>query len=128
MLPLARPRPWIFASVALVAAVVIGSLGPMPDLPPVPVGLDKLQHFGAYLVLALWFTGLFRRSYYARVALALLGLGLSLELIQHVMRQGRYGELLDMGANALGVAAGVALALWQTGGWAPRVESWLRRR
>jgi VanZ family protein len=126
MLPLARPLPWLAVTVALVVAVVYGSLASTPAL-AVPGGLDKLQHFGVYLVLALWFTGLFRRVYYAWIALALLVLGLALELLQLMMQQGRYAEPLDVGANALGIVAGVALALWQTGGWASRVEAWLDR-
>jgi hypothetical protein len=37
------------------------------------------------------------------------------------------GDPLDMAANTAGVAAGVSLALLLTGGWAQKIESWLRK-
>lgn len=126
MLPLQHRRLWIAVSAGLVVLVVLGSLA--PGLPFAPPGqLDKLQHFGVYLVLALWFTGLFPRARYIWVAAALVALGLALELLQQVMSLGRVGEALDMTANATGVAVGIVLATMATGGWARQVESWLSR-
>jgi VanZ family protein len=124
MLPLRHRRLWIALSAVLVAAVVYGSLKPDVSL-PVPTGFDKLEHFTAYFVLALWFTGIHERARYAGVAVGLLVLGASMEILQGLMHMGRTAEVLDMVANAIGVAAGLALALWLTGGWARRVEAWL---
>jgi VanZ family protein len=126
MLPLRHRRLWIAASAALIVLVVLGSLAPgMPFAPPGQ--LDKLQHFGAYLVLALWFTGLYPRARYGWIAAALVVLGLAMELLQQAMSFGRVGEALDMTANATGVAVGIVLATVATGGWARQVESWLSR-
>lgn len=126
MLPLMYTPAWLAASAMLVAAVIYGSLGTGSSLPS-PGEFDKLAHFGAYLFLAIWFTGLVSRAQYWKVVLALVGFGLAMEILQQTMQRGRYGDPFDMAANALGVAAGVSLALWQTGGWARRVEAWLTR-
>jgi len=126
MLPLAYARLWFAASAVLIVLVIYGSLGGGLQARGL-LGFDKLQHFGTYCLLAVWFTGLISRRHYWKAALALVCLGLGMELLQQLMRRGRIGEPLDMAANALGVACGVALALWQTGGWARRIEAWLAR-
>jgi VanZ family protein len=127
MLPLAHAPAWQVASLVLVAGVVYGSLALIgPDV-PLPTHFDKLEHFAVYAVLALWFTGLVQRRHYPTVLLGLAALGLTLEYLQFAMHRGRTGDPWDMAANLLGVAAGVALALRYSGGWAPRVEAWLSR-
>jgi VanZ family protein len=126
MLPLVYTPAWLAASVVLVAAVIYGSLGTGSSLPS-PGEFDKLAHFGAYLFLAFWFTGLVARTHYWKVVVALVAFGLAMEILQQMMQRGRDGDPFDMAANALGVAAGLSLALWQTGGWARRVEAWLAR-
>jgi hypothetical protein len=127
MLPLAHAPAWIVASVLLVAAVVYASL--VPSAPVADVGnLDKAAHALAYAALATWFGGLFPRARYGRVGLALCGLGLGLEILQQAMGWGRSGDPYDMAANVAGIAAGLLLGLWFTGGWALRFEAWLGRR
>ena len=113
-------------SVALVALVVWGSLQTAFDAGGLH-GFDKYQHFGTYLFLAAWFTGLVGRPRYWLVVAGLLGLGLAMELGQFAMQAGRMGDPYDMAANTAGVVAGLALALWATGGWAQKVERWLLR-
>lgn len=127
MLSLAYKRYWLTASLALVALVVYGSLS-APVATPLPGGFDKVEHFASYLFLAVWFTGLYPRERYWPVALALVGLGLAMELLQYAMQLGRDAAPLDMAANVAGVAAGMLLAAVATGGWARRVEAWLGRR
>jgi VanZ family protein len=124
MLPLRHRHVWIVASAVLVAAVVYGSLQPNLAI-PAPTNFDKVEHLSAYLALAVWFTGLYPRGGYWKVAVALLALGLSMEVLQGLMNIGRSAELLDMVANTAGVLAGVLLGVWFTGGWARRIESWL---
>lgn len=124
MLPLRHRRLWIATSVVLVTAVVFGSLQPTLAM-PAPGGYDKLQHALAYFALAWWFTGLYPRDSYWKVVTGLLALGFAMELLQGWMQLGRQAELLDMVANAVGVATGLALALVSTGGWTRRIESWL---
>ena len=127
MLPLAHAPAWLVASLVLVAGVVIGSLALIgPDL-PLPTHFDKLEHLVVYAALALWFTGLVQRRHYWTVIVGLAVLGLTLEYLQFEMRRGRMGDPWDVAANLLGIAAGVTLAVTRTGGWAPKVEAWLRR-
>jgi hypothetical protein len=116
---------WIASSAVLVAIVVWGSLQTAFSAAPMR-GFDKVEHFSTYLCLALWFTGLYRRPRYWLIVVALLGLGLAMEVGQFVMQSGRIGDPYDMAANTGGVAAGLLLALVATGGWAQKVEGWLR--
>lgn len=113
---------WIAASVLLVLIVVWGSLQTSVQSPAIG-GLDKFEHFGTYALLAIWFTGFARKSRYWIVALALLGLGLGLEIAQFTMHAGRVAEPLDMAANTAGVALGVLVALFLTGDWVQKVEA-----
>jgi VanZ family protein len=92
----------------------------------VPQGFDKVEHFGSYLLLAVWFTGLIARKRWWLVAATLLLLGAVMEAGQYLMQAGRTADAHDMAANTAGIAAGLLLAALLTGGWAQRIESWLR--
>jgi len=107
---------------ALLLAVTVLSLTPQP--PPGGFTLpDKLEHVLAYaslsgcaLLAAVWRPGRgdgpFPRSAGA-LALAILGLGIALELAQAFGPfSGRTGDPLDALADAIGIAA--ALAAWHT--------------
>jgi VanZ family protein len=100
------------------------SLQPSFD-PATPGSFDKVEHLSAYVLLALWFTGLVARTRYWVVASGLLVLGFVIEVLQWLMNVGRTAEALDMLANTLGVGVGITIALLATGGWVPRLESWL---
>ena len=129
MIPLRYRRLWLALSIALVGAIIYSSLAPdFALLMPTPDGFDKVEHFTAYCGLALWFTGIYPRARYWQVVAGLLALGLAVEIAQGTMQLGRSADVLDMLANAVGVLAGLLLALSLTGGWAQRVESWLVRR
>ena len=63
---------------------------------------DKVQHFGAYALLAaLAFAACRERSW--PVAAALVGLGVALEVAQWALGTGREPSALDAAANAAGV-------------------------
>lgn len=125
MLDLRYQPFWIAASAVLVLGVVWGSLQTSLSA-EVPQGFDKVEHFGTYLFLAVWFTGLMARRGWWLVAATLLLLGAVMEAVQYIMHAGRTADVNDMAANTAGVAAGLLLAALLTGGWAQRVESWLR--
>ena len=121
-----RYRPfWIATSAVLVLGVVWGSLQTSLS-GEVPQGFDKVEHFGTYLFLAVWFTGLMARRRWWLVAATLLLLGAMMEAAQYAMQAGRTADVNDMTANVAGIAAGLLLAALLTGGWAQRVESWLK--
>ena len=124
MLPLRHRRLWIVLSGILLAGVVFASLQPNFG-PRVPANFDKLEHLAAYVVLALWFTGLVVRDRYWTVVVGLLAFGASIEVLQGLMNIGRSAEWLDMFANALGIGLGLVIALRVTGDWSRRFESWL---
>lgn len=126
MLELRLRGLWLTVSVVLVSTVVWGSLQTSVNL-PAPGGFDKVEHLGTYGFLTVWFTGLFPRRRDAIVVLALLGLGLSMEIGQYLMGMGRDADPFDMLANTVGVVLGLVIARTVTGGWATRVESWMNR-
>jgi VanZ family protein len=124
VLPLVHVLAWRLASVALVGVVTFLSLAPMPAELPLPTHADKLEHLLAYVGLALWFAGLYPRERYAWIAAGLAGYGLTIELLQHSMAVGRYGDPWDFVADVLGIALGLTIAGRGLGGWAARMESW----
>jgi VanZ family protein len=126
MLPLAHARAWLAASVLVVAAVVVASLAPGSQGSNTGQ-LDKLGHFLAYAALAAWFGGLVARGRYWAVARGRALLGIGLEVLQEAVALNRTGDPRDVVANVIGVAAGLALSWWRMGGWALRMEAWLKR-
>ena len=127
MLPLAHAPAWVLASVLLVVAVLYVSLAPLNVPVDLPTNFDKIEHAVAYVLLAVWFTGLVAQPRYARVAVALVVLGLTIEFLQAAMPFGRQGDPWDAVANVAGIGIGILLARWMTGGWALKVEAWLNR-
>jgi VanZ family protein len=124
---LAHRRLWLALGFVLVAAVIVSSL--VPAGPPMPIpGFDKLGHAGAYLVLMVWFAGLNTRRAWLWVALALLAMGIAVELAQGAMHMHRTAEALDVLANAAGIGFGAVLAAGGAAAWPQRVEAWLVRK
>ena len=106
-------RPWLWAGLWSlgVAAVVVASLLPAPDLPNLHVS-DKAEHFTAYALLAAGAVQLYARrlSWFAVcIALALLGIGL--EFAQGALTSTRQMDAADALANSLGVLAGLTTSL-----------------
>jgi len=103
-------RLWLALGWSIVAAIVWLSLTPSPPKLDIAMG-DKLGHFTAYGTLMFWFCQLYARgATRAAYAAAFAGMGITLEFIQGVTGY-RSFELLDMGANARGVAIGWGVAL-----------------
>lgn len=110
----------------MVFAIAV-SLAPISQLPQ-PAGVsDKVEHFVAYLLLTLWFAGIYPRSRYWIIAIGLCVMGVLIEFAQGAMRFGRHGDIMDVFANSSGIVAGLFLSLLLLGGWAQRVESLLTK-
>ena len=124
VLPLRYRRAWVVCSAALVAIVVVGSLMPGGHQPKIPLG-DKWQHFLTYFGLAIWFSGVVRRSGFLWVAGGLLALGGLMEVLQAMATTARSADIRDMAANTLGVAPGLTAAAAGLAGWVQKVEAWL---
>ena len=111
-------RLWLFIGWALVLSVVYLSLAPVAIDTGVQQG-DKLLHVSAYGPLMLWFANLYETLARRRMlAAALVAMGVALEFIQGWTGY-RTFEVADMLADAVGVAAGWALA-------PPRLPNFLR--
>ncbi len=110
--PLRHPRAWLTLWWLAVLLVFVVCLVPAPDLPSVPHGFDKLEHFLAFFVLAASAVQLYadRRELW-RVAFGLVCLGIAIELAQYAFTATRSMDPRDVLADALGVAAGFAIAL-----------------
>jgi VanZ family protein len=125
--PLAYRRLWLSLGVAIVLAVIVASLVPGGALPGGFPGHDKLAHAGTYLVLMVWFAGLQPRRAWRWVALALLGMGLVLEIVQGLLHVHRMADPVDVIANAAGIGLGAMAAARGLASWPYRLETWLAR-
>jgi VanZ family protein len=120
VLPLRFPKLWTALAWLLTAGVIVGSLLPSGVVAEIPVR-DKLMHAGSYLVLMVCFAGFYRRGLYLLVAVVLLALGFSLDLLQ-LLTESRSFDWNDVAMNCAGVVAGLALSWSLLGGWCQRVE------
>lgn len=122
---LALPCLWRTVGVALIVAVVLGSL--LNVTPAMPLdGGDKLHHLLAYGVLMAWWGMVQPRR---RVAWAggLLVLGGALEYAQS-LTPSRSMEWQDAVANAIGVALALLLLRTPVSGWLARFDRYLADR
>ena len=110
--PFRHPRAWCALWALAIALVVVGSLLPGPDLPHVPDGGDKVEHIAGYCVLAAFAVQLFaRRAWLAGACVALVLLGIALEIAQGVFTTTRTMDPADALADAVGVLLGAATVL-----------------
>ena len=122
------PVLWVGIWIAMIAAVVASSLLPAHDLPEVPDGFDKVEHFVGYLILGAWAAMLFaHRRAQAIAAAALIALGIALEVAQGAWTVSRMADSADALANSLGVFAGLMLGPTPLGGLLVRLEGLFRR-
>jgi VanZ family protein len=127
LLALRHPRLWLVSGWIMVVLALIASIVPLSELPKMGGISDKLEHVVAYLVLALWFAGIYPKSRYPTIGVALLAMGIVIEGLQGAMNLGRQADLRDVYANTIGIVSGLLLALIWLGGWAQRVEAWTKK-
>ncbi len=125
-LVLRHPWVWLGLGWAFISFAVVVSLMPGTKLPPTGVS-DKFEHALAYVLLTVWFTGMYSRSAYWRIGLSLFLLGIGIEIAQGLMPFGRQPDFRDVVANSLGILLGLGIALSGVGGWAQRIEAWARK-
>ena len=128
LLALRHPRLWLVSGWILVVLAVIVSIMPLSEMPKMGGISDKLEHAVAYSALALWFAGIYPKSRYPLIGVALLVMGIVIEGLQGAMNLGREADMRDVYANTLGIVCGLLLALIWLGGWAQRVESWTKKQ
>lgn len=134
MLPLRHTRFWRIAGLVLLLLVLVSALMPAVWFWDDKAGVlawfrnsDKVLHAGTFLLLAVWFSGQYRRPSYWRIAVALLLFGLLIEFCQFMVGY-RTADWFDMAANTVGVITGFAVAIAGLGGWSQRVEDWYAAR
>lgn len=109
MQPSRLRRIWRFLGWCFVVAAIWFSLTPEPPSAVFVAG-DKPAHMLGYAALMLWFAQLHRTlAAKVRIALALVGLGIALEVLQGIGGV-RSAEALDALANACGVGGGLLLS------------------
>ena len=128
LLALRHPRLWLVCGWLLVAGAIVANLMPAHDLPKIGGINDKAEHIVGYLVLSLWFAGMYPRTRYPMIGVALLVMGIVIEGLQGAMHMGREADITDVYANTVGIVAGLTLALIWLGGWAMRVEALARKQ
>jgi len=134
MLPLRYARRWQIASfiflILVLALTVMPAVWFWPDqvrMVSLLENLDKWAHLVTFAFLALWFAGQYRPRSYWRIALGLLAFGALIEVCQRVVGY-RTAELLDFGADTIGIIIGLAIAMAGAGGWCLPFEDWYIRR
>ena len=123
MLSLRYPRLWLGLGWGAVALAILVCLAPIEKLPQPPNLSDKTEHFAAYLLLSVWFAGIYRRGRYWIIAAGLVVMGVLIEFAQGAMGLGRHADARDVIANCSGVLAGLLLCWFGLGAWAQWVES-----
>ncbi len=119
--PLRHRALWVTVGWLLVALVVWGSLTPSPP-EALPAESDKLEHVVSYLVLALWFGGIYSGRARSGYALAFVAMGVGLEFLQQAGGV-RQLEVQDMLANAFGAGLGWLLSQLPGAGIPARLEA-----
>ncbi|MFZ5670228.1 MAG: VanZ family protein [Pseudomonadota bacterium] len=105
------PRPLRIAAFALACAVVAwASLAPARSLPSADVS-DKIEHAGAYFVLAALAAWAWPRQRLTKLGAWLFAAGVGVEVLQGLMALGRQGDPADALANSAGIALGLLAAL-----------------
>lgn len=99
-------KHWLKITLLLLIAIATLSLWPVAHLPSVP-GSDKTHHFIAYAAL-MFPTALKQPKHWLMITFAFLAFSGAIELIQPYVN--RYGEWLDMAANAFGLICGFTIA------------------
>lgn len=134
MLPLQHARRWQLASIFILIFVLGAALMPAVWLFDSKVAalnwfenVDKWLHGITFLVLGAWFTGMYQRSAYWRVALGLLAFGLAIEVCQRMVSY-RTADIYDLIADAGGIIIGLLIGVAGLGGWCLRLENRLVAR
>jgi hypothetical protein len=134
MLQLRYLRLWKISSVLILLLVLAATLmpavwfwGDMSSGMEWFKGVDKWLHGITFTVLSLWFSGLYHRQSYWRVAVGLLVFGLAIEVCQRMVGY-RTAEWLDVGADTAGILVGLAIAFAGLGGWCLRFEKRMANR
>jgi hypothetical protein len=115
---------WLWLGAGLAALALILGLALLPvggRILPVMIG-DKVAHFAAFMVLTLWFSGIFEPRFAPQLTLALAGYGVLIEVLQGFTTV-RMADPYDVLSDLIGISAGWLLASAGLHRWCGRVEA-----
>lgn len=124
MLPLRFPRTWLTIGLLIMALILTLALMPSGRMTTLTFLSDKAAHFLAFMLLMLWFCGVFRLPFTPLVAVGLLAFGILIELLQSRLPY-RSAELADALFDLGGIGAGWLLAVLGASRWTQLVEGLL---
>ena len=134
MLPLRYVRRWQLASIAILVLVLAATLMPAVwffdsrrEFVTWFIDVDKWLHGVTFTILAIWFSGQYKRGSYWRIMLGLVVFGLVIEGCQRLVTY-RSAEWFDVAADGAGIILGLSIALAGLGGWSLRLENWYANR
>lgn len=119
-------RFWLACGWLSVAAAMILSLMPAGTM-KMPGWNDKIEHAFGYFLLTFWFCGIYPRRRHWVVGLAMLGMGIVVEILQGAMQMGRHADIRDLLADVIGIVPAMLLALTPLGRWPRWVEAIFER-
>ncbi|MGE0113876.1 MAG: VanZ family protein [Steroidobacteraceae bacterium] len=120
-------RIWLVLGWIAVTIALILNLMPGYELHGINLN-DKLEHVMGYVLLTLWFCGIYPRARYWAIALAFLGMGVLVEILQGVMHWGRTADIHDVYADMVGIGVGLTLAALGLYRWPRWIEAVFRRK
>jgi VanZ family protein len=110
----------------MILIVVMTCLLPAPQIEPVAELLpDKAEHALAFFGLTLWFSGLYPRRHWWKLALLFVLLGALIEVAQGVFTTTRAMEFNDAVADTVGILLALAAARAGADRWCSFAESFL---
>ena len=89
--------------------------------------VDKWLHGITFLVLSLWFTGLYNKHDFWKIGIGLVLFGIVIEAFQRFVSY-RTADWIDVAADVVGIVLGLVLGLAGICGWCLRAEERLARR
>jgi VanZ family protein len=124
----ARPRVWVGVWIFGWVLAIALSLIPPPPLHLDIDNSDKLGHLLAYATLSAWAVMVFARPRaWVVAALALVALGIGMEIAQGMLTEWRMRDWRDAVANTLGVGLGLLVAMTPAQRWLEAADRrWFR--
>jgi len=134
MLPLKNAGRWRALSAVILVLVLIAALSPVLWFFDSRMSAlswfenaDKWLHALTFVALSIWFSGLYAKGSWWRIAIGLMLFGFIVEFCQLQVSY-RMADWLDIAANTAGIIVGLTVATAGLGGWALRFEDWYSRR
>lgn len=126
MVPLRYARIWLVSGALLLATGLVLALLPVPSAMALSVS-DKIVHAVTFLVLMLWFGGIFEPRAAPFLVVTLTVYGLLIEVLQSLTLT-RRGDFMDLLADVAGIMLGWLLSAAGLSRWCVTLESWFTRR